>query len=181
MLIGQNIYLRGLELTDVTELMKYWNNQEIRQFLHAYTPNSVPEEEEWIRNTWTERKKGISHLFGIIVKAQDLYIGNVEISIINQISRRGVLGIVIFNPSFWNKGHGTEAIQLILDYGFRTLNLHSIELEVFANNLRAQRCYQKVGFQDVGKRREAIFSNGQFQDSLLLDITISEWKKLLVQ
>ena len=177
MIYGQNIHLRGLELDDAEELMKYWNNQEIRQFLHAYTPNSLPEEQEWIRSTWTRRKEGKSYVFGIIVTSEDLYIGNIEVSIQNNISRRGTLGIAIFNPSYWDKGYGTEAVNLILGYGFATLNLHSIELEVFANNLRAQRCYEKVGFQSVGKRREAVFSNGQYIDSLLLDITSDEWKK----
>jgi RimJ/RimL family protein N-acetyltransferase len=177
MLTGQNIYLRGLELTDVTELMKFWNNKEIRQFLHAYAPNSVHEEQEWIRNTWAERKKGRTYVFGIITKAQDLYIGNIEISIVNQISRRGNLGIVIFNPAFWNKGYGTEAVQLILTYGFKTLNLHSIELEVFDNNPRAQRCYEKVGFQKMGRRRESVYSDGKYIDSLLLDITSTEWEE----
>ena len=177
MLTGQNIYLRGLELTDVTELMKFWNKQEIRKFLHVFSPNSVHEEQEWIRSTWTERKKGTGYVFGIINKSEDLYIGNIELRILNNISRRGSLGIVIFNPSYWNKGYGTEAVRLILNYGFKTLNLHSIELEVFDNNPRAHRCYEKAGFQKMGRRRESVYSDGEYFDSLLLDITSIEWEE----
>ncbi len=176
MLFGQNIYLRGLELTDLPEIMKYWNNQELKQFLNATTPHSAQEEEEWIRKTWEERKNGESYVYGIVLTDSDIYIGNVEVRIKDPISRRGNLGIAIFNPVYWGKGFGTEAIEVMLKYAFTTLNLHSAELEVFSNNPRAQRCYEKCGFQKSGVRREALFVNGEYRDIFLLDITKEEWK-----
>ncbi len=176
MLFGEKIYLRGLELSDVSEIMKYWNNRELKQFLNAIAPHSIQEEEEWIKKTWDERKNGKSFLFGMVLLESDLYIGNVEVRILDTISRRGNLGIAIFNPEYWSKGHGTEAIGLILQYSFTTLNLHSVELEVFSNNPRAQQCYEKSGFKKTGVRREALFSNGSYIDIYLLDITKKEWR-----
>ena len=114
----------------------------------------------------------------IVYKKNDLYIGNIEISIINQSSRRGVVGIVIFNQSYWNKGFGTESIQILLKFAFETLNLNSVELEVFSNNKSAQRCYEKSGFKQMGVRREAVFMEGEYFDSLLLDITVNKWKSI---
>ncbi|MHA2347714.1 MAG: GNAT family N-acetyltransferase, partial [Candidatus Hodarchaeales archaeon] len=70
---GEKIRLRGLELTDVPELMKYWNSREVKKFLMQFSPHSFQEEEEWVRNTWEERKKGSSYVFGIILKESDLY------------------------------------------------------------------------------------------------------------
>ncbi|MHA2032259.1 MAG: GNAT family N-acetyltransferase [Candidatus Kariarchaeaceae archaeon] len=176
MLYGQNIYLRGLELTDVTELMKHWNNVEVKKFLNSSIPHSTQEEVEWVKHTWKQRKDGKKFIFAIIYKESDLYIGNIEISIISQNSRRGVVGIVIFNQDYWNKGLGTESIQIILEFAFNILNLNSVELEVFANNQRAIQCYKKCGFKQMGVRREAVFMEGKYFDSLLLDITVNEWK-----
>ncbi len=178
MLFGQNIYLRGLELTDVTELMKHWNNVEVKKFLNSSVPHSIQEEVEWIKHTWKLRKEGKSFTFAIIHKETDLYIGNIEIDIINQNSRRGVIGIAIFNQDYWNRGFGTESIQIILNFAFNVLNLNSVELEVFANNQRAIRCYEKSGFKQMGVRREAVFLEGEYIDSLLLDITFNEWKSI---
>ncbi|MHA2176576.1 MAG: GNAT family N-acetyltransferase [Candidatus Hodarchaeales archaeon] len=172
---GEKIRLRGLELTDVPELMKYWNSREVKKFLMQSAPHSFQEEEEWVRNTWENRKKGSSYVFGIILKENDLYIGNVEIIISNTISRRGTLGVVIFNTNYWDKGLGTEAINLVLEFGFSSLNLHSIELEVFENNLRAQKSYEKCGFKQYGKRRQSIFFEGKFIDMLLFDMLKNEW------
>ena len=178
MLFGQNIFLRGLELTDVTELMKHWNNVEVKKFLISSVPHSIQEEEEWVKNTWKQRKDGKSFTFAIIYKETDLYIGNIEIDIISQNSRRGVIGIAIFNQDYWNKGFGTESIQVLLKFAFNILNLNSIELEVFANNQRAIQCYKNCGFEQTGVRREAIFMEGEYFDSLLLDITVNEWKSI---
>ncbi|MHA2032108.1 MAG: GNAT family N-acetyltransferase [Candidatus Kariarchaeaceae archaeon] len=176
MLFGQNIYLRGLELTDVTELMKHWNNAEVKKFLISSVPHSIQEEVEWVKHTWKLRKDGKSFIFAIIYKETDLYIGNIEIEIISQISRRGAIGIVIFNQDYWNKGFGTESIQILLNFAFNILNLNSVELEVFAYNQRAKQCYKKCGFKQMGIRREAVFMEGEYFDSLLLDITVNEWK-----
>lgn len=177
MLEGKQVTLRGLELLDVDELMKHWNRKEVRQFLLQFTPHSIEEEKDWIRNTWERRKKGKGYTFGIILKSKNLYIGNVEVSIMNPISRRGLIGIAIFNTEYWSQGLGSEALELIIDYTFNNLNLHSVELELHENNERAYSCYKKVGFIEIGKRREAYFSDGQRIDSIVMDILAAEWKE----
>jgi RimJ/RimL family protein N-acetyltransferase len=167
--------LRGLELSDVDELMKYWNNPELQQFLSRPRIASREEEVEWIRSTWERRQKGEAFVFGIFLQEQNQYIGNVELRITNRIAQRGDFGIAIFNPQYWNKGIGREAISLILKFAFSSLNLRTVELEVFEFNKRAQACYQKVGFIEVGRKRQAHFVNGQFYDILLMDISAEEF------
>ncbi|NHJ01120.1 MAG: N-acetyltransferase [Candidatus Heimdallarchaeota archaeon] len=172
---GDLVTLRGLEVTDLDELMKYWNREDVREFLFTIIPHSREEEEAWIRNTWRRRVEGKDYIFAITVNSEEYkYIGNVEISIENQINRRGLIGIAIFNPGYWGKGYGSDALKVILNFGFKSLNLHSIGLTVFENNLRARACYKKVGFQEMGRRRQAIFRNGQWIDELLLDILTAE-------
>ncbi len=177
MLEGNRILLRGLELSDVNELMKYWNKREVKQYLLQVAPHSREEEKEWIRSTWKGRREGKNYVFAIVLKAEELYIGNVEVSILNQISRRGMIGIVIFNPKYWSKGLGAEALELIIDFAFKNLNLHSVELEVLEKNQRARASYKKVGFKEVGRRRKAHFFEGRLIDTIIMDILASEWIK----
>lgn len=175
MLEGKKIILRGLELSDIDELMKHWNKKEVKQFLLQIAPHSREEEQEWIRSTWKNRKEGSSYVFAIVTKTEGLHIGNVEIMVNNQISRRGEIGIVIFNSEYWGQGLGSEALELILDYGFMNLNLHSVELMVFEKNQRARAAYKKVGFIEGGRQREAHFFEGQLIDIVIMDILASEW------
>ncbi len=161
--------------------MKYWNNPELQQYMTK--PRIVSKEEEiaWIRETWERRNKGEAYIFGIIHIEEKKYIGKLELRIINPIAKRGVLGIVIFNPDYWGKGYGEEAIRLILQYGFETLNLKTVELEVFEFNKRAQMCYKKIGFVEIGKKRDAHFAKGQFHDIIIMDIISEEFTRNIVQ
>lgn len=167
---GKHIILRGLELSDVDELMKHWNKPELQQFRSRPRIASRDEEITWIRDTWERRRKNEAYIFGIFLSETDLYIGNVELRIISNIAQRGSLGITIFNPDYWGQGYGTEATELILEFGFSSLNLHSIELEVFSFNKRAIASYKKAGFVETGKKREAHFMGGNYYDILLMDI-----------
>ncbi|MHA2225277.1 MAG: GNAT family N-acetyltransferase [Candidatus Hodarchaeales archaeon] len=176
MLKGKYIFLRGLEVSDVDEIMKYWNNPELQQFHSQPRFASRDEEIVWIQSTWERRQKGEAYIFGICLIKKKLYIGNIELRILSNINRRGSLGIGIFDPNYWGKGYGTEASILLLDYAFSTLNLHTIELEVFSFNSRALTCYEKVGFIETGRKREAHFAKGQYHDIIMMDISEQEFK-----
>ena len=175
MLVGQQVTLRGLELTDAEEIINHFNDMEVRRFLLSVTPFSIQEEEDWIRRFWDLRRKGIEYVFGIELNEPKRLIGMCGLEGVSAVHRRAELGIAIFNKDYWGKGLGTEAVQLLLHYGFNILNLHCIWLAVFENNKRAQRVYEKVGFQRAGKRRKVIFRNGRYLDMYLYDILAEEY------
>ena len=103
-------------------------------------------------------------------------IGTVSLENINHINRCATLGIFIGDKEFRSKGYGTEAIRLILEYGFKYLNLHSIRLDLLSANKRAHKCYLKCGFKDTGTSREEIFLNGKYYDKLHMDILENEFE-----
>ena len=53
--------------------------------------------------------------------------------------------------------------------------LNRVELETFDFNKRAQKCYLKVGFKEVGRRRKARFIDGKYHDDIIMDILKDEW------
>jgi RimJ/RimL family protein N-acetyltransferase len=55
------------------------------------------------------------------------------------------------------QGIGTAAVRLVVDYGFQVLGLSQITLDVWAENHRAIRVYEKVGFSQTS----TIFENGK--------------------
>lgn len=176
MIIGKNVTLRGLELSDIDELLMYWNTKRFMDYSGRITIMSQEEGKEWIRKTWEERKKGEAYTFGIITNDDTSYIGNIRLKILNNISRRADISIGIFNPEYRNKGLGSESLILLITFGFDTLNLLSMELRVFNNNNRAIAVYKKLGFREIGLRRKADFIEGEFQDDMMMDLLIEEWK-----
>ncbi|MFX1512455.1 MAG: GNAT family N-acetyltransferase [Promethearchaeota archaeon] len=179
MLHGKLVRLRGLELTDLDRMTELWNNWDIRQYLVSVVPASKAEEEQWIRSTWERRQKGTDYIFAIETLAEKEYIGNIGLHQFHWINRSAILGIAILDPAFWGQGYGTDALKTLLKYAFETLNLNRVELEVFENNERAQRAYQKVGFKEVGRRRQFRFWDGYYEDAIILDILREEWEKEL--
>jgi len=63
----------------------------------------------------------------------------------------------------------------MLVFAFRTLNLNRVELNTFDFNRRAQKCYLKVGFKEVGRRRKARFIDGEYHDDIIMDVLKDEW------
>ena len=86
-----------------------------------------------------------------------------------------MFGISIYDPANRGKGYGQDATSLILDFAFKTLNLHRVELFTFDFNEQAQKVYLKAGFKEVGRRRKAAFIDGQYRDDIVMDILRDEW------
>src|SRR5690606_21548973 len=103
-------------------------------------------------------------MFAICDKATNKHIGNVSLRAIHHVHRRGEFGILIGEKNFYGKGYASEATFLMVDYGFRRLNLHSICLGVLSDNPAAKRVYEKVGFKVDGCDREAWWADGKYHD-----------------
>ncbi|MFF5054213.1 GNAT family N-acetyltransferase [Micromonospora sp. NPDC000663] len=76
-----------------------------------------------------------------------------------------------------DRGLGTEAVRLIVGYGFERLGLHRISLGVFAFNPRARRAYEKAGFVVEGVRRDVLLYGGVWVDDIVMSILASEWER----
>jgi RimJ/RimL family protein N-acetyltransferase len=103
-------------------------------------------------------------------------VGNIAVFGINWRLRSAEIGILIGDKRYWNKGYGTEAMQVILKHGFETLNLHRMYLRVFQTNPGAIRAYEKAGFIHEGIQRQAEFRNGQYVDVLMMSVLLEEWQ-----
>ena len=177
MIEGKRVRLRSFELSDLDEIMKHWNNMELRNFVGSADrgPASRSEEEEWVKSTWKERQERKAFTFAIEAITDNKLIGGTGLFNIDWTSRSAMAGISIYNPECWGKGYGQESMKLILSFAFRNLNLNRVELDTFDFNRRAQKCYLNVGFKEVGRRRKARFIDGQYRDDIIMDILKDEW------
>ncbi len=61
------------------------------------------------------------------------------------------LGIMIGDKDYWNKGYGTEAVGILVNYCFASASVDRVWLKVLLTNIRAIRCYEKCGFMQCGR------------------------------
>jgi RimJ/RimL family protein N-acetyltransferase len=78
-------------------------------------------------------------------------------------------------PAGQGRGLGTEALRLIVGYGFEEIGLHRISLEVYAFNPRARHVYEKAGFVAEGVLRESLHYNSEWIDATVMSILDHEW------
>jgi diamine N-acetyltransferase len=122
-------------------------------------------------------KNDPSHASFVIYERATLRpIGTIGLPGINHAHRTAELGVGIGEHDCWGKGYGSEATRLILDYAFTVLGLHNVMLRVFSYNRRAIQAYRKVGFQEIGRRRQAQRIGGKAYDVVYMDCLASEFQ-----
>ena len=82
---------------------------------------------------------------------------------------------IIMGPSYTSKGFGTDALGVLIRYGFQELALNKIEISAWAFNTRALASYRKLGFKQEGVRRAAAFFAGEFHDDVRMGLLHHEW------
>jgi len=104
-------------------------------------------------------------------------IGTLDLFHLDWKNRVVNFGIAIGDKIYWGQGYGSDATCTALLFAFHELNLNRVELEVFEDNLRAIRCYEKIGFQHEGTRRKAFFRDGIYHDVVLMGILKDEFRE----
>ncbi len=176
-LVGDRICLspKGISDEEIVKFTEWMNDFQVTDYVgRSGKIVTLNGEKEWLENSVKENDS--KRNFDIIDFKEDKLIGTIGLEHIDYIGRSAVLGIFIGDEDYRGNGYGTEAIRLLLEFGFRYLNLHSIRLDLLDINERAHKCYLKCGFKDTGRSREAIFLNGKYYDKLHMDILESEFE-----
>ena len=112
----------------------------------------------------------------LVIETEGTLIGTMQLKNTENLpSRSATFGIMIGDPAYLDRGYGTEASTLLLDYVFAVLGYHKINLDLFEYNARALAMYEKLGFVLEGRRRENHWSRGRFWDDILMGVTAEEW------
>ncbi len=171
---GEKVALGPLR-QDLLPLYNRWLNDfgVIRTLNVGIRPRSLDVEREW----YEEAQSGRGEIsFTVYDRGTWAPIGITDLHRISQIDQRAEFGIHIGDKRYWDRGFGTEATALTLDYGFNGLNLHTILLRVFSYNRRAIKVYQRVGFKPAGCWRGAHRVGGQAFDVLFMDCLATEFR-----
>lgn len=169
---GDRIYLSPRNTQDYEIFAEWLNDPQVIDYLGRSGKILTNEAEK----EYFEQHINSEATFSIIDINTDKVIGSISIESIDHLNRCGTLGIFIGDKEYRDKGYGTEAIRLILEYGFKYLNLKNINLDLVSANERAYRCYQKCGFKEYGRRRQCYFINGKYYDKISMDILDEEFE-----
>ncbi len=160
---------------DLIPTYQRWINQfqMVRSLAIPPMPMTLEAETDWFESSTSSSS---SFTFTIYEREGLRPIGNVSLGAIDHRHGTATFGIAIGEPDARGKGYGTETTRLMLDYAFTALGLHNVMLTVYAFNLQAIRTYQKAGFREIGRRREARYMGGRRWDEIHMDCLASEFE-----
>jgi RimJ/RimL family protein N-acetyltransferase len=173
---GERVWLRPFEPADLDAYHHFINDVDVAFWAGYGSPESRDSVESWYEK-YVKDKHG-SSFFVICPLGSDEFIGTVWIW--ESDSRLGGLELSIFvgEPDRWGSGIGTDAMNAALDAAFGFRRTDRVWLLTSADNARAQRAFEKVGFVREGMLRQQHRVRGKPGDTVLMAILRDEWEQL---
>ena len=175
-LVGQRLYLRFLEESDITEDYIGWlNNHEVTRYLETGKFPSTPQTVRKYLERFIESTTDL--IFAIVDRETEQHIGNITLNNINWIHRTADTGILIGQKEFWGRGYAFEAWSLIIEYAFERLGLRKIIAGSIADNLPSIHVLKKLGFKIEGTFRQQFLVEGAYRDAVCFGLFKEEFCK----
>lgn len=178
-IIGKKCYLSPIKTDDAEKFYQWVNDFDTSVYI-TILPEIVTLQSE--KNFLTSVSNGSSdtYILSIIDSKSDELIGIVGLHKVDFVNRNCEIGIFIGNKNYTNKGYGTEAVTLMLDFAFNVLNLHNVWARVYQYNSPSIKMLKKIGFYETGKTRQAKLIGKKYFDILHFDILENEYESVCV-
>lgn len=163
---GEFIYLRALEPEDLQFLYELENDTSIWEISGTTTPYSKHVLQLYLDNAHRDIYD-VKQLRLCICDLEDNVIGLIDLFDFDPKNNRAGLGIVIKNSDKRNQGIGKQSINLLIEYAFSNLNLHQIFANVAEDNEASIHIFEKLGFENVGVKKDWILVNGKYKNEIL--------------
>lgn len=160
----------SIEFYKMTEddipFMNEVRNECCGEFLHNSKKFSLGQSLEWFKST--------SPLFWIIIYNEEK-IGYFRTSNYSKENRNIYIGADL-HKDYRGKGLAYESYKKFIPFLLQELNLHKISLEVLETNTRAINLYNKLGFTTEGIKRDDVYKNGEWINSIIMSLLNEEEK-----
>jgi len=174
--VGKLVRLAALNAkVDAEEFARWDNDVDYLRHLNSspIMPGSARKITEIIEKAQSDDPSTIT--FSVRSLADDKLIGFIAFDGIDWQHGDTYIGIGIGHPAYRGKGYGTDALRVMLRYGFQELNLYRVQLNVFSYNERAIKSYLKAGFSVEGRQRGMLRRDGQRWDFVYMSVLREEW------
>ena len=153
-MIGENVLLRAVEPADTERLYLWENDMQLWHLSNTTAPFSKYLMEQYVMNA--QQDIYAAKQLRLMVDTNDeegLTVGCIDLFDFDPANRRAGIGILISEEAR-GKGYGKEALELMIEYAFNTLNLHQLFCNILENNEQSIAMFKKAGFTEVGLKRD---------------------------
>ncbi|NQV03497.1 MAG: GNAT family N-acetyltransferase [Bacteroidia bacterium] len=158
LLTGPTLNLRAVEPADVDLLLEWENDTSIWHVSNTLIPYSRFEIEEYVLNAKRDifSARQLRLMIDLQIENNTIKtIGTIDLFDFDPMNLRAGIGIMI-HEEFREKGHASEALEILIRYAFEVLQLHQLYCHISRENLVSIRIFEKLGFIRCGEKREWI-------------------------
>lgn len=174
---SDRIRLRPIRESDLTDMWGYLSEPSISEFTTWETHTTLETTKAFLESVLKNYQEGQIANWAITLRASGEMVGMGGFMEIVPQHFRGVIGYVL-NPGYWNQGIITEAIGLVLNEAFQTLQLRRVEACCITENIGSRRVLEKLGFKNEGRQRSHYVKRGIPRDIELYGLLIQEYQGL---
>ena len=169
---GERIYLRALEPEDLSFLHALENDESIWELSHTQTPYSKFILKQYLANSHQDIFE-VKQLRLVISNYDNRVLGLIDLFDFDFKNRRAGVGIIVSDIDDRQKGYGKEALQLLIKYSFKHLNLHQLYCNISEDNHASINLFINQGFEKAGIKKDWIYNNGVFKNEYLFQLILN--------
>ncbi|MEO8235311.1 MAG: GNAT family N-acetyltransferase [Flavobacterium sp.] len=166
---SDRLLLRQITSDDVNEIFELRSNSETMKYIPRPLVTSIEEAMSHIKmiQDKIESNEGIN--WAITLKDNSKMIGIIGHYRIRWEHFRSEIGYMLL-PEYHGKGVVTEAIELMIKYGFNEMKMHSLEAIIDPENTASARVLEKNNFVKEAHILQNEFYDGKFLDTVIYSI-----------
>jgi len=175
-MISGTIKLRALEPEDL-ELLYEWENDEANWTIsNTISPFSRYILKRYLENSHKSIYESGQLRMMIELIGEKITIGTVDIFDFDPFHCRAGIGILIANEEHRRKGYASMALKGLIDYCFKTLQLHQLWCNILSTNAESLSLFGKIGFTEAGIKRDWVKTGTGFVDEHLFQLIRKDWQ-----
>lgn len=170
MLTGKNLYLRALEPEDLEFIHLVENDTSLWEVSNTQTPYSRYLIKQYLENAHQDIYQAKQLRLAICLNGTRRAIGLIDLFDFDPRHLRAGVGIVIRGEQDRQSGYGSEALELLIGFGFGPLGLHQLYANIAPSNTASVSLFTKFGFEFSGLRKQWNRVGGSYQDEALYQL-----------
>jgi len=164
-----NLILRAPEPNDVDFLFDLENDIKLWHVSQTFRPFSRFELEQYIFSQEKDPFKSGQIRFIIEVVSSGDIVGSIDLFDVDAFNKRAGVAIVILER-YRNKGIASEALKILIDFSFRTLELHQLYCNIESENKASLKLFTGSGFEISGLKKDWNRYEGKWVDEYFLQL-----------
>lgn len=173
----ERLKLIQLNQSHAPQLFKQFSREDVLRYYGMDPLKTVEQAEKMIGNMNAGFIEKRSMRWGIQIKETGELAGTIGLNGLQLWNRKCEVGYDL-HPDYWGNGYVLEALNSILLYCFRELNLSRVGAVTFPDNEASWKLLLRAGFEKEGMLRNYLFQGGQSHDAFVFSITLNDWISL---